>query len=80
MKDGNDDVSCDRDPDLSFYSVETIAIKMLDSKILFYPFEKKINTPTHLIEFGNNFCRNLQVIGKEDKVTFVFVIIKSNSA
>ena len=74
VKDSKNEINSKGNPDLSFYGVETIAIKMLDSKILFYQHP---NASYKAWQW--DFCRELKVVCEEDKIAFVFSVIKSNS-
>ena len=43
--DGHKDVHADGDPDLSLYSIHTIAIESLDSQMLLDPLEEQFDLP-----------------------------------
>jgi hypothetical protein len=53
FEDGDEDINGNGDPDLSLDSVFGSPEKLLDSQVLFDPFEEKFHLPTALINLGN---------------------------
>jgi hypothetical protein len=50
----NDEKNRERNPDLSFNSIDGCAVESFDSKMLLDPFEKKFDLPTAFIELSNS--------------------------
>ena len=49
LENGDQDVDCHRDPDLSLDRVLAVTVKSLDPQVLFDPLEKQFDLPARLI-------------------------------
>jgi len=57
LDNSNKHINRDCDPDLGFYGILGGSIKRFDTKVLFDPFEKDLDLPATLKQFGNGQCR-----------------------
>ena len=65
LDEGNQYIDADRDPDLGLHGIRRGAIKGLDPKVLFDPFEEQFHLPAAFVDLGNGQSRKGEVVGKE---------------
>lgn len=77
---GHHEVNASGDPDLGTNGVVTGAVKDLNSKILFDPFEEELDLPTTLVNGGDGQCGQGKIVRKECQAFLRLRIDKRNTA
>lgn len=77
---GHHQVDGDSDPDLCLHGVLGCSVKSLDPEILLDPFEKQFDVPTTLVNAGDGFCKQPEVVGDKDQTLSCFRINEPDSS
>lgn len=77
---GNHEVDADSDPDLGLHGVLGCAIKGLDPEVLLDPFKEQLDMPTTLVDAGNGYCGQPEMVGNEDQTLACFWIDEADSS
>jgi len=62
LDDSDEHIHRNSDPDLGFYGIFRCAVKLLDSKMLFDPFEEQLDLPTTLVERRDGECWKRHIV------------------
>ena len=65
MQDRDHNINSEGDPDLSAYGVGTVSVEVFDSQVLLNPAKEEFDLPAQLVELGNIYRRQGEMIGKE---------------
>lgn len=68
FEDGDQQVNADSNPYLSLYAVDGSAEELLDSQMLFDPFEEQLNQPSLMIKVGNRESFDGEIVCQKDVV------------
>jgi hypothetical protein len=79
VQDGYQQICRHGDPNLGFHCIQACSIVMLYPQIAIDPFEKRLDVPTLLVEFGNRQSRKPHVVGQEHQKAFLLCIEKPDS-
>ena len=78
VKDRYDQVDRDRDPYLCLHRVGTVAVEMLDSKVLLDPSKEEFDLPAQPVQRRDIQGRQGHLVAKENKRPFLFGIVVAN--
>jgi len=76
----NHEVDAHSDPDLGLHGVLGHAIKGLDPEVLLDPFKEQLDMPTTLVDAGNGYCGQFEMVGNEDQTLACFRIDEADSS
>lgn len=77
---GNHEIDANSDPDLGLHGVLGRAVKSFDPEILLDPFEKQFDMPTTLVDAGDGYCGQPEMVGNEDQTPACFRIDEADSS
>jgi len=65
LRDGNQHVDGDGDPDLRAHGVGASAVERLDAEVLLDPLEEDLDLPARAVQLGDGQGREVEVIGQK---------------
>ena len=77
---GHHEVDGDSDPDLGLHGVLGCAVESLDPEILLDPFEKQFDVPATLVNAGDGYCGQPEMVGNKDQALACFWIDETDSS
>ena len=80
LKNGDQHINGNSDPNLAFDSIFRSPKKRFDPQMLLDPFEKKFDLPAVTIQISHSLCRNDKVVGQKIEGPAGLCIVVFNSA
>jgi hypothetical protein len=80
VKDGDDEINRQGNPDMGFHGIGSVAVEMFDAQVLFDPAEEKFDASAQAVERGNDQGRHGQVVGQENQIAVVFFVEVTDTA
>src|SRR3990170_9010082 len=80
LRNGDEKVDDDGDPDLDLHRVGRSPVEGLDPQMPLDPFEEQLHLPPLLVDVGDGLRRYGEEVGQKHEATMVLHVVESNAA